>query len=107
MIQAKDAEVMQEFVGPGKKIEFLLSQLPDDMKVVVDSHSSSPVYSEDNMKLAFGLAKAGAIDGADLIMLTHPQHEDILIQRAKAREAAQAQLLKEHPELLAKGKGRK
>lgn len=107
LIQAKDAEVMKEFVGPGKQIEFVLSQLPDDMKVSVDSHSSSPVYQEDNMKLAFGLAKAGAIDGADLIMLTHPQHEDILIQRAKAREAAQAQLLKEHPELLAKGKGRK
>ena len=106
LMQAKDAEVMTENYGKGQ-VQFLLSQLPDDMKVVVDSHSSSPVYAEDNMKLAFGLAKSGAIDGADLIMLTHPQHEDILIARAKAREAAQAKMIQEHPELLTKGKGRK
>jgi hypothetical protein len=107
LMQAKDPEVMKEMVGPGKQIEFVLSQLPDDVKVVVDSHSSSPVYQDDAMKIAFGLQKAGAIDGADLIMLTHPPHEDILIARAKAREAAQARLLQQHPELLTKGKGRK
>ncbi len=99
MMQAKDADVMEE-----GKTSFMLNQLPDDVKVVVDSHSSSPVYAEDNMKLAFGLAKSGAIDGADLIMLTHPQHEDILIARAKARQAAQSKMLQEHPELLTKGK---
>ena len=102
LMQAKDADVMRE----GQN-EFTLSQLPDDVKVVVDSHSSSPVYQEDNMKLAFGLAKSGAIDGADLIMLTHPQHEDILIARAKARQAAQAKFMQEHPELFMKGHGKK
>ncbi len=107
MMRARDPEVMKEFVGPGKEVEFVLDQLPLDMKAVIDSHSSSPVYTQDHMMMAFGLAKSGAIDGADLIMLTHPPHEDILIQRAKAREAAQAQMLKEHPELLSKGKGRK
>lgn len=107
LMQAKDTEVMKEIFAPGKQVEFTLSQLPDDMKVSVDSHSSSPVYTQDHMQLAFGLAKSGAIDGADLIMLTHPPHEDILISRAKAREAAQAKLLQEHPELLTKGHSRK
>ena len=72
--------------------------------MTVDSHTSSPVYQEDSERKAFALAKAGAIDPADLIMLTHPPHEDILYARAKAREEAQAKLLKDHPELLTKGK---
>jgi len=99
LLQAKDAEVMQA----DKKTSFLLSQLPDDAKVTVDSHTSSPVYQDDSLKLALILQKAGAIDAADLIMLTHPPHEDILIARAKARDAAKAKMLQEHPELLGKG----
>jgi hypothetical protein len=102
LMQAKDADIMREGTN-----EFILSQLPDDIKVVVDSHSSSPVYQEDNLKLSFALAKSGAIDSADLIMLTHPQHEDILIARAKARAAAQAQFMQQHPELMAKAHGKK
>lgn len=99
LMQAKDATV--ERAG---KNTFLLSQLPDEAKVSVDSHTSSPVYQDDALRLAVVLQRAGAIDGADLIMLTHPPHEDILIARAKAREAAQAALLQQHPELLTKGK---
>ena len=100
MLQSKDAEVK----NAEGKTSFLLNQLPDDTKITIDSHSSSPVYQEDQLKIAFGLAKSGAIDAADLIMLTHPPHEDILIARAKAREAAQAKLIQQHPELLTKGK---
>jgi hypothetical protein len=101
ILQMKDALLEK---ANGGKNTFLLSQLPDDAKVTVDSHTSSPVYQDDALRLAVVLQRAGAIDGADLIMLTHPPHEDILIARAKAREAAQAQLLQQHPELLTKGK---
>ena len=98
MMQAHEAEVFADEKG-GHSI---LAQLPDDAKVIVDSHTSSPIYQEDHEKLAFALAKVGAIDAADLIMLTHPPHQDILIARAKAREAAKAKMLQEHPELLEK-----
>lgn len=108
MLQAKDAEVMSAAIGGDAKLEqFVLAQMPDDAKVVVDSHTSSPVYQEDNERKAFALAKAGAIDPAELIMLTHPMHEDMLYASAKKREAAQAKLIQEHPELLTKGKTRK
>lgn len=104
LLQAKDAELH----GTGKDPNhFLLSQLPDDVKVVVDSHTASPVYQDDNERKAFMLQRVGAISGSDLIMLTHPPHEDILYKRAKDREAAQAKLLQEHPELLEKGRKRK
>ena len=102
MLQAKDAEV--HLAGVKGKTEFLLSQLPDDAKVVVDSHTSSPVYQEDAERKAFGLHRAGAIDAEDLIMLTHPPHEDKLRARAKARAEAQQKMIQEHPELLTKGK---
>ncbi len=92
----------------GKKTEFLLNQLPDDARVMVDSHTSSPVYQEDSEKLAFALHRAGAIDAEDLIMLTHPTHEDTLRARAKSRAEAQAELVKKHPELaFGKGKGKR
>ena len=102
MLQAKDAEVMMA----DKKTTFVLSQLPDDARVMVDSHTSSPAYAEDSEKRAFALHRSGAIDAEDLIMLTHPPHEDTLRSRAKARAEAQAKLVKEHPEL-AFGKGKK
>jgi hypothetical protein len=100
ILQMKDALLEKA----GKSNVFFLSQLPEDTKVGVDSHTSSPVYQDDALRLAVVLQRAGAIDGADLIMLTHPPHEDILVARAKARAAAQAQLLQQHPELLTKGK---
>jgi hypothetical protein len=87
-----------------KKVEFMLSQLPDDYRVTVDSHTASPVFSEDAERKAFMLAKAGAIGPEELIMLTHPPREDTLIQRLRERQAQQAAMLQQHPELLLKGK---
>jgi hypothetical protein len=84
--------------------EFLLSQLPDDYTVRVDSHSASPAFSEDAQEQAYSLHNAGAIDEEDLIMLTNPPHQDILLARAKARAAAKAKFLQEHPEAAAGGK---
>jgi|SRR5216684_7683774 len=88
---------------PPKEGEFTLKQLPEDFHVGVDSHSASPAFMEDAHRTALELHKAGAISPADLIRLMHPQHEDMLIAAAERREAAQAKLLQEHPELLGKG----
>lgn len=86
-----------------KEGEFLLSQLPDDFHVGVDSHSASPAFSEDSKRLAAELMKSGALSHADFIRLMQPQHADMLIAAAERREAAQAKLLEQHPEILAKG----
>jgi len=104
ILQSSEADV----IAADKKTEFVLSQLPDDARVSVDSHTSSPVYQEDSEKKAFLLHRAGAIDAEDLIMLTHPTHEDTLRARAKARAEAQQKLVQQHPELaFPKGKGKK
>lgn len=90
IMQAKDARV----VKAGKE-EFLLSQLPDDAHVGVDSHSSSPAFTQDNQNLAFAYMKAGAIDAIDLLRMTHPQNEDELVRKAEMREQKQAQIMQQ------------
>lgn len=103
--QAKDARIFS--TAGDQKQEFLLSQLPDDAVVSVDSHSSSPAFSGDSLQLAFALHRSGAIDGEDLLKLAQPPHVEELILKLRAREKAQQQFLQQHPELLEKGaKGR-
>jgi hypothetical protein len=87
--------------------EFLLSQLPDDYRVIVDSHSASPVFSNEYQQLAFALRKAGSISEIDLLRLTHPPYEDTLIAEAERREQQKADFMRQHPELAMKGSRRR
>lgn len=100
LLQEKRAEVFDTATG-GK---FLLDQLPDRARVTVDSHTASPAFSEDNERKADKLLRAGAIDAADYIALTHPPHEDTLIRRARQRAAARERMMQQHPEMLTGGR---
>jgi len=100
MSRAKDARAFKTQKG----VEFMLSQLPEDAMVEVDSHSSSPAFSGDNLQLAFALAKAGAIDGEDLLAMVQPPHVDRLITKYRKREAEKAAFIQAHPELLERGR---
>ena len=110
LAQVKDARV---FTQPkkgvfGKVNEFTLAQLPDDIQVSVDSHTSSPAFSGDTAQLAFALAARGAIDGEALIKMTHPPYQDELILNYRQREDAKAAFIQAHPEALQQhGKGKK
>lgn len=46
-----------------EKTSFLLAQLPDDWRITVDSHSSSPIFMDESSQLIFQGAKAGWVDG--------------------------------------------
>ena len=87
--------------------EFLLSQLPDDYDIEVDSHSSSPIYEQQHEQVAFGLAKLQAIGAEDLIDLLPLPHRDILKEHAREREAAKAAFIQAHPEMLEAHSGKK
>jgi hypothetical protein len=84
-----------------KGIEFYLKDVEEDAKVGVDSHSSSPVFASDARELIFALLKIGAISQERAIELLHPPMEDELIADAERKKAAEAEMLKQHPELLA------
>lgn len=102
VLQAKTPTAFKSEKGE----EFLLDQIPDDYRVKVDSHSASPAFSEDNKELAFDLAKLGAIGPVELIMLTNPPQQDMLIAAVKEKQAAAAKFAEEHPEA-AQSKGGK
>lgn len=75
--------------------QFTLAQLPDDRRVSVDSHSSSPIYQEDHQQLiAFGI-KAGFIGGDTAIEdLPYPR-KDVLLKRLAKIAKAKAEAAKQ------------
>ncbi len=82
-------------------VEFLFHDLPDNAKVVVDSHSSSPAFAQETRTLMFDLLKVNAIDAEQLLLHLHPPGMDAMVenlQRAKAEKAAFAAA---HPEAAA------
>lgn len=131
ILRAKDAEVIVAWVKPGvaakslevpalpeipfleppvegaKQVVFQFAQLPENCKVSVDSHSSSPAFSQAERALAFALRKSGAINDERLIEAAHPANEGELIEDAERKEAAQAKMVAEHPELAFPRKGSK
>ena len=41
---------------------FMLSDLPEDWRITVDSHSSSPIFQDENTQLVFAAHKDGTVD---------------------------------------------
>lgn len=110
VLAAKDegALVHTEAGEEGKpKVQWMLSQMPDERRVIVDSHSSSPAFAADSTQLAFGLAKAGAVDAEGLLYLTRPPQMDMLLKNLKKKQAAEAKFAQEHPDIIAKNAGKK
>jgi hypothetical protein len=109
LMQAKDprkyhtkADKMEDV----EKTEFLLTDLPEDRRVSVDSHSSSPIFADDHQQMvAFGL-KSGFITkhaAIDLLPLPNKEllHAELREQEQKSAEQMQ-KLQQTNPELAEK-----
>lgn len=97
LLRAKEATSHWVDDGSNDAKQFLLSAIPEDFRVVVDSHSSSPVYEEDlNQKVAF-LLKAGIIDGESALDLMNVPMRDLLKSRYKTLQRARAKAEAERP----------
>lgn len=83
---------------PLKDVEataFLLSDLPDDWRVTVDSHSTSPIFASDTEQLIYQAAKMGFVDGEyALDNLPFPNKENAKL-KLREKEAKQAQMFQE------------
>lgn len=102
-----DPTIEPPFPG-GQPIEFLLHQLPDDWRVIVNSHSSSPAFMYEAEQKALVLANHGAMNAEQLIEALDPPQRDDLIVDAERDKIAKEKFAAEHPELLGKGgKGKK
>ena len=112
LMASKEAKAY--WVTDDENSEFMLSQLPEDHRITVDSHSSSPIYEEDHKDIVAFLIKAGAIDGRSAMELLTIPNRDMYIARfvemQAAKKAEQEKIMKEvetHPELLKLIKGGK
>lgn len=102
--EAKDAckywTKADEPVKDVSETSFLLSDLPDDWRVTVDSHSSSPIFSDENTQLVMAAHAKGVVQTEYVIdNVALPNKAEAKAQNRK-HEAEQAKLFKEHPELL-------
>lgn len=78
-----------------KKTAFILEDLPDDRRVTVDSHSSSPIFMDDHEQLvAFG-AKMGWLDAEDGIRMMPFPNQELLISHYKEKQEASQKKLEE------------
>lgn len=72
--------------------KFLLSQIPDDFRVAVDSHSSSPIFSDEATQLIFQARKIGDVDGEYMLdNLAFPNKEVAKASLRKRQEDAAAE----------------
>jgi hypothetical protein len=106
MMEAKDKRFYYTKADKPTDIEetkFLLAQLPEDWRVVVDSHSSSPIFLDENTQLVFASFKAGVVDAEYVIDNTPLPNKEAAKVRHRQKEAAEAEqlkgLLQTNPEL--------
>lgn len=100
VMEAKDGRAYHTNPALGAPAEFLLADLPEDRRVTVDSHSSSPIFADDHAQLIFAGLKAGFIGGDSAIeMLPYP-NKDVLLVRQQKMAAAKEKMIAEHPEIL-------
>lgn len=74
-----------------EETKFLLAQLPEDAEVTVDSHSSSPIFSDENMQLIFQARKIGDVDGEYMIDNLPFPNKEIAKSALKKKQEAQAE----------------
>ena len=86
-----------------EQTKFLLSQLPEDSRVIVDSHSSSPIFMDELLQLILALHKVGVVDAEYVIDNLSIPNKEMAKLRHREREQKQAQMLenlmKTNPEL--------
>ena len=106
MMEAKDNRFYYTKADKPTDIEetkFLLAQLPEDWRVIVDSHSSSPIFLDENTQLVFAAFKAGVVDAEYVIDNTPLPNKEVAKVRHRQKEEKQAQqmqeLLKSNPEI--------
>src|SRR5215472_2311073 len=89
-----------------EKTKFLLSDLPADWRITVDSHSSSPIFSDENTQLVMAAHQRGIVDDDYVIDNTALPNKEIAKLGNKERKDQQRQMFQQmqqqHPQLAEK-----
>ncbi len=85
---------------------FMISDLPEDWRVTVDSHSSSPIFSDESQQLIMALRKTGDVDGEYVLKnMPIPNAESAIAglrERQKKAQEQQKQILERFPDIAEK-----
>lgn len=93
-------DTMEQPPVPGAvPVEFTFYDLPENCKVTVDSHSSSPAFAHETKQDLFDLVKIGGIDAEQVIEHLHPPGADAMIEALQRKKAEAAAFAAAHPEL--------
>lgn len=109
IMEAKESDFYWTHGEDIKKIEdtkFLLADLTEDWRVTVDSHSSSPIFSDENAQLIMLAFKSGIVD-AEYVLdnMPFPNKEFAKVaakERQQQQQALMKQLAERDPEAFAK-----
>lgn len=85
-------------------VDFSFADLPEAVRVTVDSHSSSPAFSMEARSLAFDLLKIGAMDAEQVVEHVDAPNPEEIITGIERRAQQKAEFLAKHPEEATKGK---
>lgn len=92
-----------ESAAAADETKFLLSDLPDDYRVSVDSHRSSPIFTNETEQLIWQALKAGIVDDEYVLdNLEFPNKEAAKLaarERKKQKAAMFEKMLSEFPEI--------
>ena len=92
-------KLMKKYDGKQYKTDagttFTAAHVSPDAIVKVDSHSSSPIFIEQQMDKADRLIKVGAIDREDYIDMLKPQNPGLLKRKLRKRMLAEAETKKQ------------
>jgi len=106
-IEAEQPSEIYMAPAPGLvPVHFLYGNLPSNVRVTVDSHSSSPAFAQEARGLAFDLFKIGAMSKEEVVRHVDAPDPEALIADIERREAEQAAFLAAHPEIAARGAGK-
>lgn len=95
LMEYKDARLYWTDPKNTDGTSFLLSDLPDDRRVVVDGHTTSPVFADEHQNLLLQGLKLGVVDKISFIEAMPFQNKDVLIARIHEAEEKQAALMKQ------------
>jgi hypothetical protein len=74
---------------------FLLTDLPPDWRITVDSHSSSPIFADENTQLVFAAQTRGIVDEEYVIDNTPLPNKEIAKIAARERKQQQQKLMQQ------------
>ena len=93
IMEAKDGRTYWTDAKKPEESGFLLADLPDDRRIVVDGHTTSPIFADDHQQLLIGGLKLGLVDKESAIEQLPFQNRDVILSRHRAAEEKQAAIM--------------